>query len=136
MRLRLSTRHDSGSRCRGPLLALATLAAALSTPDAARAQSEQLYFVGMEGRMASLSAEGGASTGVYLRWDPVEGEVPGDVQFFVIKRDGQQLKKLPAHDLLPAGEIATLYQGAEQSRRRAEMLSSLDRNASGQRTQA
>jgi len=100
------------------------------------AQSEQLYFVGMEGRVASLSAEGGASTGVYLRWDPVEGEVPGDVESFLIKRDGQQLTKLSAHDVLPAGEIAKLYQGAAQSRRRAEMLSSLDRNAAGQRAQA
>lgn len=100
------------------------------------AQSEQLYFVGMEARVASLSGEGGASTGVYLRWDPVEGEVPSDVQSFLIKRDGQQLATLPASDVLSAGKIAELYQGAAQSRRLAEMLSSLDRNASGQRAQA
>jgi len=106
------------------------------SPSSALGQSEQLYFAGMEARLGSLSSDPGG-TGVYLRWDPVEGSVPSDVASFKILRDNVQIGGLlPAQTVLTPLEIAQRYAAPSQSRRAAEILSALRDEAEGRAAQA
>ncbi|MDE0887571.1 MAG: hypothetical protein OSB70_18770 [Myxococcota bacterium] len=117
-------------------LGLFALLAALLLAGQAGAQSEQLYFVGMEARNGSISADA-SGTAVYLRWDPVEGELPLDLVSFRVERNGAPVSGvIPAGSVLSSSQIAALYAPPSQSRRAAEMTSALADEASGRVAQA
>ena len=117
-------------------LGLFALLAAFLLAGQASAQSEQLYFVGMEARNGSISADA-SGTAVYLRWDPVEGEFPADLVSFRVERNGVPLSGvIQAGSVLSSPQIAALYAAPSQSRRAAEMTSALADEASGRVAQA
>ena len=89
--------------------------------------AEQMYFIGAAAPLGSITAPGQGSLGVYLRWDVIEGEVPADVDRFEIERDGVNIASLPARGVMSSADIAALYQGASQDRRRRELIDRLDR---------
>ena len=123
-------------RAAGRRLGLVVFVAVLLLAGRALAQSEQLYFAGMEARYGSISADA-SGTAVYLRWDPVEGELPADLVSFRVERNGVPLSGvIPAGSVLSTAEIAALYAAPSQSRRAAEMASALTDEASGRVAQA
>ena len=99
----------------------------------ARADGGQLYFVGMAAPLGSISQPGSATRAVYLRWDAQEGQLPGDISRFILKRDGTEILNepdgFPADDVMDATSINVLYAGPEQDRRRKEMMRRLDNPA-------
>jgi len=86
----------------------------------ANAQGQQLYFVGTNAALGSISSDGASTDSVYLRWDVTEGDLPADVVEFRIERDAAPLVTLPATSVMASGQIQTLYLGAGQDRRRRE----------------
>lgn len=94
-------------------------------------ESDQLYFVGAWAPLGSISAPGQEKDekAVYLRWDVIEGDIPADFVTFFLRRDDGIEWKFPVGEVKSAAEIASLYSGEAQDRRKKEIihwLSSLD----------
>lgn len=89
------------------------------------AESGQFYFLARTAPVGSLSAPGQTQEGVYLRWDALEGELPGDVDQLRLLRDGETLLEVGANEVMPEARIAALYQGAAQQRRLLETVTQL-----------
>jgi hypothetical protein len=98
----------------------------------ARADGEQLVFVGFAGPRASLntSVAGGATRAVYLRWDTTEGSLaaalPADASVKLFRNGVEVRAFTPGLSTPTAADVASAYGGAANARRRAEMVARLD----------
>jgi hypothetical protein len=105
-----------------PLTAV-LLAALLVAAAAATAQeTDQFYLIAVVAPLGSISAAGQGATGVYLRWDALEGALPPDLVELELLRDGTPLGVFPAAGTLDDGSIAALYAGPENQRRLLELV--------------
>lgn len=104
-----------------PLIVLLLFAA-----PAAAQNADQLYLVAFEAPVGSISSPGQGQTAVYVRWDTLEGELPGDLVEFELFRDATSLGLFAANGSLSDPEIAALYAGPENQRRLFEMVRWLD----------
>ncbi|MCB1745361.1 MAG: hypothetical protein KDK91_33645, partial [Gammaproteobacteria bacterium] len=100
-------------------LLVAMLVSAVSVP---AVESDQFYFIGFEAPLGSISQTGQAQSGVLLRWDTLEGELPPDLQSFELSRDGELLATLPASGHMSVAEIAALYALPQSERLRLEAM--------------
>ena len=102
----------------------------LACPLMSGADTGQFYFLGMTAPKGSISSPGADQPVVYLRWDVVEGNIPDDLAYFILKRNGTQIPETPADYMFPAAgvmsetEIEALYRGAgeESDRREKEII--------------
>jgi len=106
-------------------LVLPLLALLLAAPAAAE-NADQLYLIAFEAPLGSISSPGQGQTGVYVRWDTLEGQLPGDLVTFELLRDATQIGLFAANGTLTDPEIANLYTGAENERRLFELVRWLD----------
>jgi hypothetical protein len=97
---------------------------ALCAP-ALHADDGQFYFVARSAPEGSITAGGRARQVVYLRWDVLEGQLPDDVAFIRLLRDGEELLDQPVTAVMAPAEISALYQGPAQARRLQETLTLL-----------
>lgn len=104
------------------LLALILLCAAVPAH-----AGEAFFFVARVAPEASLSAPGQGRKAVYLRWGPVEGQLPPEITYFRLLRDGTEIVRVPAQATMNPTEIGALYQGAAQQRRFLESAWQLQR---------
>lgn len=95
-------------------------------PFHAIAATDQIYFVGMTAPLGSISQPGAARTAVFLRWDVVEGGLPDSLTVFILKRDGVEIRQMPATGIMGIPGIEALYDGPEQERRKLETIHRLD----------
>ncbi|MEL7448496.1 MAG: hypothetical protein AAFN78_04760 [Pseudomonadota bacterium] len=109
------------------LTGLAALTLAASRP--ALAEEAQMYFAATNAPLGSLSAEGSSETGVYLRWDGLNSNLPASIAQFRIDRDGTELVTIDAMTIASTAEIEALYSGLDQRRRKLEMMRWLNEQA-------
>lgn len=101
---------------------LLTLSLVISTTANA---NQPFYFIAKQAPEGSLALQGNNAKVVYLRWDLLEGELPGDITQFNLYRDGTLIGQYPANQLLSESEASRLYQGSAQNRRLIETMSLL-----------
>jgi hypothetical protein len=89
---------------------------------AAAGQGKQLFFVGTNSYLGSISRDGAVSDAVYLRWDTVESELPSDLMTFRLTRGALTIATLAAQEVMSPSEIAGLYVGSGQDRRKQETI--------------
>jgi hypothetical protein len=106
------------------------IALAALGPGLASAQTQQLYFVAFGAPLGSLSSPGATTPVTYLRWDALEGSLHRDLASFRLERvtgdTREVLLEEPIHAVKEAAQIAALYAGAAQDRRRREIIRWLD----------
>ena len=108
------------------LLAIGTFLWVIMTGLSYGSADDQFYFVGINAPAASLSSTGTSPDRVYLRWDVVEGKIPGDVTEFILYRDGSKIATFPVAETMSVDEINGLYRGDDQDRRKRETIAWLD----------
>ena len=89
-------------------------------------EGDQFYFTGYTAPRGSVSQSGAATDAVYLRWDVVEGALPGDVVRIRLLRNDVEIFDVAADAVLDAVSIDVLYAGAHNSRRKIEIIGGLD----------
>lgn len=101
---------------------LAALGLLLSA-GAVQAQADQFYFVGKAGSAGAMSRAGQGQEAVYLRWGPVEGQLPADIARLVLERNGETLVDVAA-DAAPASAatIQGWYDQPENRQRKRAMV--------------
>jgi hypothetical protein len=90
------------------------------------AAEDQFYFV-------AKTVDTSTNRQVYLRWDAFEGELPPDVVAFRLLRNGVRVdpdKDWPANTVMDVVDIAQLYDGIDQQRRKLETITRLNELAS------
>ena len=80
---------------------LLTLSLVISTTANA---NQPFYFIAKQAPEGSLALQGNNAKVVYLRWDLLEGELPGDITQFNLYRDGTLIGQYPANQLLSESE--------------------------------
>ncbi len=108
---------------------IGSLALALNLVTTAVADEAQMYFLAEVAPQGSLSASGAGELAVYLRWDGLNANLPGDIVSFELHRDGTLLDTLDAHTVMSTAQIQALYAGANQARRRLESTRWLNEQA-------
>ena len=101
----------------------------------------QFYFVGKHERLGSISSEGGTESGIYLRWDLIEGEFPSDIKNISLIRidDAEHNTTLPlgeednnysvrGDEVMSPSDISTLFQGVGTERRLFEAVEFISKN--------
>ena len=101
----------------------------------------QFYFVGKHERLGSISNEGSTESGIYLRWDLIEGEFPSDIKNISLIRveDSDHNSTLPlgkeendynvsSNEVMSPADIATLFQGVGTERRLFEVVDFISNN--------
>jgi len=109
------------------LALMSALVVPVATPSPAAADGDQLFFAAWGGPAGSMSQAGQAQSVIYLRWDLVEGLLPPDVARFKLYRGATVLLDTPVNAAPSVDRITTLYAGAAQDRRRAELIDTLNR---------
>lgn len=100
---------------------------------------KQFYFVGKYGRLGSLSQEANAQSGVYLRWDLIEGEFPQEINEIKLIRIGehnQTLLDVNSSDMMTASQISQMFQSVGSQRRLFEIINSISKSDNPQCTNA
>lgn len=92
----------------------------------AAAQTTQVWMTGLVAPSGSLSQAGSATPALYLRWDLVEGRWPDGLVELRVERDAEVVATLPFAGLTAPEDVAALYAGDAQDRRRLETRRWLD----------
>lgn len=99
------------------------------------ASEDPFYFTAKSASMGASSVTGKGSTGVYLRWDIVEGKLPADIVRFELKRDGVLLlpknsnESMDINALMPSEAVHKMYQGAAEQQRLLQTITLLEKLA-------
>lgn len=110
------------------LLKITAAFALLATALTVQAESP-FYFVGKAAEEASLSAVGVGQRKVFLRWDTLEGTVPSEIVSFKLYRNTAEIGVFPSNEVMSPNQIAALYSGEAQQRRKLETLAALKNQA-------
>ena len=99
------------------------------------AAQQQFYFTAKSARLGDSSQMGNSGTGVYLRWDLVEGSLPADITRFELKRDGVIILPKNIDDLMPEVDIHQMYSGASEQQRLLQTINLLKKLSVAQNEQ-
>ncbi|HHH51783.1 MAG TPA: hypothetical protein ENK76_05390, partial [Campylobacterales bacterium] len=99
---------------------------------------KQFYFIGKYGRLGSISQEANNQTGIYLRWDLIEGTLPINIKEIKLIRvdDNKTLLDVNSSDKMSAKQIGDMFQSVGSQRRLFEIINSISKNDNPQCTNA
>jgi len=99
---------------------------------------KQFYFIGKYGRLGSISQEANMQSGIYLRWDLIEGSFPSDIKEIKLIRvdDNKTLLDVNSSDKMSAKQIGEMFQSVGSQRRLFEIINSISKNDNPQCTNA
>jgi len=99
---------------------------------------KQFYFIGKYGRLGSISNEANMQTGIYLRWDLIEGSLPSDIKKIKLIRvyDNRTVLDVDSNDKMSAKQIGDMFQSVGSQRRLFEIINSISKNDNPQCTNA
>ena len=112
------------------LLIIATLLMAINVS----ADDRQFYFLVKESRLGSISSDAKDQSGVYLRWDLVEGDFPSDISSISLVRveddTNTTLLSKGSDEIMSEKEIAEMFQDSSAQRRLFETIGFISDNDS------
>ena len=96
------------------------------------AADRQFYFIGKKGRLGSISSLEKQKSGIYLRWDLIEGDMPSDIATIELIRvagDGNTtLLDVKSDAVMDDGNISAIAQESASQRRTFELITSIDKS--------
>lgn len=89
----------------------------------AQALADQFYFVAKAGAAGSMSRAGQGQEAIFLRWGPVEGLLPADIERLVLFRDGEEIIDVAASaPPVSATKLQSWYDRPQHRQRKLAML--------------
>ena len=124
-----ATETECNSLMRRLAYIVIVIAGMLAAAPVVLAAESQFYFVG---KVVTSSDPVPGARHIYLRWDPVEVQLPADIVEIRLQRNGEVVGTWPSNAVMTAAQIGALYRGGDHQRRKLETITRLNEIAGEQ----